>query len=93
MSIAPATQSRWMLTADGLRRPATPFGSGSCSRVLAFCPTSMPSEPSSEEQQDQEWRRLRLANRRRLILYPVLALLCGIAWLLWELANTDPGRG
>ena len=49
-----------------------------------------PSDPSSDDPQDAEWRHLRRANRRRLVGYSLLIVLAIVAVVL---ADVVPGKG
>jgi hypothetical protein len=48
--------------------------------------------PSPEEQQDAEWRRLRAANVRRLLMFPAMVAIV-LGWILWHAITSAPGNG
>ena len=47
----------------------------------------MRSAPSPEEEQDAEWRELRRANYRRLLMFPLMVALGVFTWLIWTFAT------
>lgn len=48
--------------------------------------------PFPEEQQNAEWRRLRAANVRRLLMFPAMVAIA-LGWILWHAITSSPGNG
>lgn len=52
----------------------------------------MRSGQSREEQQDEEWRRLRRANYLKLFMFPAMVILAAVAGIIWLVATVGPAN-
>jgi hypothetical protein len=50
----------------------------------------MRSEQSDQEQEDEEWRLLRRANCRKLLMFPAMMFFAIVAWIIWFWATDNP---